>query len=259
LGAFGMRLSRDLYLDLLERSLLNSIYGESRVETVLRSIWQRVRHPYLTRRGTLRWPSRAHSMIGEARMRQLRAAVETTISENIQGDYIETGVWRGGACILMRGILAAYGVKDRRVFCADSFNGLPRPNSSLYPADRRDRLFKFDELAVSEDDVRKNFCSYGLLDDQVVFAKGLFSESLPRLSSNTFAIIRLDGDMYESTMDAISNLYDAVSPGGFIIVDDYGGIKACKKAIHDFLDSRGLSVAMTEVDSSCVWWRKNYA
>lgn len=247
---------KSLYLDLLERSLLDGIYGEGR-KSLFRIFWQRIRHPYLTRRGTIHWPSRAHSMIGQARMQQLRAAIETTILEDIPGDYIETGVWRGGACILMRGVLAAYGVKDRRIFCADSFNGLPPPNGSLYPADKRDSLFRFDELAVSEPQVRHNFLSYGLLDDQVVFVRGIFSETLPSLSSNRFAILRLDGDMYESTMDAISNLYDSVSPGGFIIVDDYGAIKACEKAIHDFLDHRHITVDMHKVDNSCVWWRKD--
>src|SRR5882757_8401528 len=221
-----MRLSRDLYLDLLERSLLNSIYGESRVETLLRSIWQRVRHPYLTRRGTLRWPSRAHSMIGEARMRQLRAAVETTISENIQGHFIETGVWRGGACILMRGVLAAYGISDRKVYAADSFQGLPPPDAANYPHDQGSDLHTIKELAVSREEVERNFKAYGLLDEQVEFLEGWFKDTLPKVSEENFSLIRLDGDLYESTMQALQSLYPRLSPGGFVIIDDYGGLNS---------------------------------
>jgi hypothetical protein len=248
---------RSRYLDLLERSLLNATYGESRLEMAFLNLLQYVKHPYLTTcRGIRAWPARAHTMIGPKRLRNLRELVQRTIQEPIEGDYIETGVWRGGACILMRGVLAAYGIRDRRVFCADSFQGLPRPDPGRYPADRKARLFAFPELAVSEATVRQNFESYQLLDDQVVFVKGLFKDTLPRLASHRFALIRLDGDMYESTMDALSHLYDRVSDGGFVIVDDYGILESCRKAVHDFLHSRSLKIELQVIDHSGVWWRK---
>ena len=95
---------RGRYLDLLERSILNSIYGESKLEMRLQRLLQRLRHPYLTRRGAIAWPSRAHSMIGQPRLRNVRELVERTLKDNVPGDYIETGVWRGGACIMMRGV-----------------------------------------------------------------------------------------------------------------------------------------------------------
>lgn len=248
---------RSRYLDLLERSILNSIYGESKLEMSLQRLLQRLRHPYLTRRGAIPWPSRAHSMIGSKRLRNARELVERTLSDNVPGDYIETGVWRGGACIIMRGVLEAYGVRDRRVFCADSFEGLPRPDAKNYPADRRDRLFAFDELAVSEEAVRRNFAAYDLLDEQVVFLKGFFKDTLPRLGAERFALIRLDGDMYESTMDALVNLYDKLSSSGFVIIDDYGGLKNCKRAVHDFLDQRNLRPDIKAIDDSGVWWQKS--
>jgi O-methyltransferase len=250
---------RARYLDLLEKSLLNAIHGESGLEMRLRGLLQRLRHPYLTRRGAVQWPARAHTMIGPKRLRNVRDLVECTIREGVPGDYIETGVWRGGACILMRGVLAAYGIADRRVYCADSFEGLPPPAPERYPADKRDRLFAFEELAVPVETVRQNFAAYDLLDDQVVFLKGLFKDTLPTLSAQRFALIRLDGDMYESTMDALTNLYDRVSDNGFVIIDDYGVLKSCSRAVHDFLDRRGLRVAIRKVDETGVWWRKGEA
>jgi O-methyltransferase len=246
-----------LYLDLIEKSLQNAIFGESRIEMAVQAVGQKLRHPYATRRGTIPWPIKSHTMIGQARLRSLRELVETTIRENIPGDYIETGIWRGGACILMRAVLAAYGVRDRKVFCADSFEGLPPPSPEKYPADKRDRLYRFRELAISEDIVRANFAAYDLLDDQVVFLKGFFSETLPRLTTEKFAIIRLDGDMYESTMDALTSLYDRVPDGGFVIIDDYGALRNCARAVHDFLDRRNVTVELKKVDESCVWWRKS--
>jgi hypothetical protein len=247
---------RSLYLDLLEKSLQNAIHGESALEMKLKLLLQRLRHPYLTRRGAFGWPVRAQSMIGPHRLRNLRELVERTLQDGVPGDYIETGVWRGGACILMRGVLAAHGVRDRKVILADSFEGLPRPDATRYPADRRDRLFAFEELAVSVDEVRKNFDSYSLLDDQVVFLKGFFRDTLPSLSNHRFALIRLDGDMYESTMDALTNLYDRLSQGGFAVIDDYGALQNCRKSVHDFLDQRGLNVKIHKIDESGVWWQK---
>jgi O-methyltransferase len=202
----------DRYLDLIQKSVQNAIHGESQVEAAIAALLQRIRHPYLTRRGGWSWPSRAQTMIGEKRLANLRELVDRTLSENIPGDYIETGVWRGGACILIRAILEARGVTDRKVFLADSFEGLPRPNPERYPADKRDRLFKFHELAVSEEQVRENFRKYDLLDDQVIFLKGPFSETLSKLTTEQFALIRLDGDMYGSTMDALTNLTTACHP-----------------------------------------------
>lgn len=243
------------YLDLLEKSLLDAIYDERRFETRWRAWSQRLRHPYITRRGPLLQPSRAHTAIGLTRLHHLRHLVERTIQENVPGDYIETGVWRGGACILMAGVLAAYGVADRRVYCADTFSGLPRPDPK-FPADKRDRLYLFHELAVSEETVHRNFAAYDLLNDKVVFLKGSFEETLPKLSDQTFALIRLDGDMYGSTMNALINLYDRVSPSGFIIIDDYGGLRNCARAVHDYLDKRELHVRIQPIDESCVWWQK---
>jgi O-methyltransferase len=246
----------DRYLDLVEAALCDQIHPGSRLERVVRGLTIRLRHPWLTRAGGFDWPARAHTMIGRARLANLRRLVEATLRDAIAGDYIETGVWRGGACILIRAVLAAHGATDRRVFVADSFEGLPRPDPEKHPADRGDKLFSFRELAISEDEVRRNFAAYGLLDAQVVFLKGFFRDTLPRLTDERFALIRLDGDMYESTCDALTNLYDRVSPGGYVIVDDYGSLGHCRKAVHDFLDARRLSPKIEPVDEGCVWWRK---
>ena len=247
----------DRYLDLIQKSLQNAIHGESQLEAAVAALLQRIRHPYLTRHGGRSWPGKAQTMIGETRLANLRGLVDRTLRENIPGDYIETGVWRGSACILIRAILEAREVTDRKVFVADSFEGLPRPNVKRHPADKRDRLFKFHELAVSEEQVRENFRKYDLLDHQVVFLKGLFSETLPKLTTERFALIRLDGDMYGSTIDRLTNLYDRLSPGGFVIIDDYGALQNCRLAVHNFLNSRSLHPSITPVDDSCVWWRKD--
>ena len=247
---------RKRYLDLVQVSVGNAIYGESALEMSVNAFVQRLRHPWLTRKGAMRWPGRAHTMLSSERLSNIRALAEAAVRENIPGDFIETGVWRGGACIMMRAVLAAYDVRDRKVICADSFEGLPPPDIEKYRQDKRDRLFAFKELAVSVEEVRENFAAYGLLDDQVSFVKGFFRDTLPHLKVDRFALLRLDGDMYESTMDALTALYDKLSPGGYIIIDDYGALKSCRTAVHDYLDAQKLTPDIQKIDSSGVWWRK---
>ncbi|MDY0110166.1 MAG: TylF/MycF family methyltransferase [Candidatus Krumholzibacteria bacterium] len=202
------------------------------------------------------WPGYADTMIGLKRLDNIQHCVETALAEGIAGDLIETGVWRGGGCIFMRGILAAHGVTDRKVFVADSFAGLPPPDPRLYPADAGDRHHCHDILAVSREQVARNFAKYGLLDDQVVFLEGWFKDTLPRAPLGQLAVLRLDGDMYGSTRDALVPLYPRLSQGGFCIVDDYA-LPGCRQAVDDYRAEHGITAALHEVDWTGRYWRKS--
>jgi O-methyltransferase len=191
-------------------------------------------------------------------MTNLREIAEIVLQNDIPGDFIETGVWRGGACIMMRAALNAYGDTQRRVWVADSFCGLPAPTPEI-AADFNDQHYTFTELFVSSDQVRANFERYGLLDGQVRFLEGWFSETLHTAPIERLAILRLDGDMYESTMDALGALYDKVSAGGFIIVDDFGAVAGCQKAILEFRQRRGITDPLYDIDGFGAYWRKTSA
>lgn len=240
-----------LYGDLLVRAIANTIYGDDPQDPWSGGVYKE------GLRGEGRdWPGRAHSMIGVKRLQNLRELTEQALAEGIPGDLIETGVWRGGACILMRGLLAAHGETTRRVVVADSFDGLPPPRPELFPADEGDTHHTFRQLAISQNQVREHFAAYGLLDDKVEFLEGWFRDTLPNQRGRAWAVIRLDGDMYESTMDGLENLYDGLSPGGFIIIDDYGAIPACRQAVDEFRSNRNIDAPITWVDWTGVWWRK---
>lgn len=239
---------RNYYLDLIEDVLTNNIYGDPDMELDKLDPEQRALGKD--------WPSQAHTMIGKARMHNIRELVEAVIADGVPGDLIETGVWRGGACIYMRSILRAYGITDRIVWVADSFQGVPPPDPEFYPADKGDIHHKVKALAVSLEEVRANFMKYGLLDEQVKFISGWFGESLPEAPVTRLALIRLDGDMYESTMDGLLYLYDKLSGGGYIIVDDYQVIPACRQAVSDFRDERNISDPIINIDKDGVYWRK---
>jgi O-methyltransferase len=204
----------------------------------------------------LDWPSMAQTMIGFKRLNNLQYCVETALKDGVPGDFVETGVWRGGACILMRAIMKANDVRDRSVWVVDSFEGVPKPDAGKYPADTGDVFHTFSDLAVSMEEVQQNFRAYDLLDEQVKFLKGWFKDTLPSAPIGKLAVARLDGDMYESTMDALSNLYSKLSVGGFLIVDDYGWVPGCKKAVHDFRDQHGISETIELIDQTGAFWRR---
>jgi hypothetical protein len=195
------------------------------------------------------------TMIGRDRLEQVRSCVLDVLDHDVPGDLIETGVWRGGTTILMRGILRARGIDDRTVYVADSFEGLPPPDVARYPADEGLTFHEHPVLAVSLEEVRANFERYDLLDDQVVFVKGWFRDTLPGLADRTFSVIRLDGDLYESTMDALVNLYPRLSPGGWLIVDDFH-IPACVQAVTEYREAHGITAQLHRVNWAAAWQKE---
>ena len=246
-----LREARHRYLELMQNCLTGTIYEDPPLKVLGSEQFNAELREY-----GWDWPSQAHSMIGSKRMGNLRALTERVIFGGVAGDFIETGVWRGGACIFMRAVLKAYGVRNRKVWLADSFVGLPAPDAVTYPADTGDRFHTYTELAVSIDEVKRNFEKYGLLDHQVKFLKGWFKDTLPSAPIGRLALLRLDGDMYESTMDALKYLYDKLSPRGYVIVDDYRVVAGCREAVDDFRASRGISDAIIEIDGVGVFWQK---
>lgn len=197
----------------------------------------------------------SHTMIGRKRLDNIDECLDAIRADGIKGDLIETGVWRGGAAIFMRGYLAAHGMEGRTVWVADSFEGLPTPTF------KEDAGFDYSKeqmpiLAISLEEVRENFRRHGLLDDQVRFLKGWFKNTLHRAPIKTLALARLDGDLYESTRDALTALYDKLASGGFLIVDDYGDFQPCRLAVDEFRSAHGITTPLKKIDWTGVFWRK---
>jgi hypothetical protein len=262
-----------LYLDLLKRCLINWIYGDAETQAVTPQVfWKRKLVEILQNQGLkvvrpapmdpklrsdgLDWPAIGHTMIGLKRLDNLQFCVEDVLANNIPGDFIEAGVWRGGATIFMRAILEAYGIENRIVWVADSFEGCPKPNAEKYPQDVDSHLYTRKILAVSIDEVKANFQRYGLLDSQVRFLAGWFKDTLPQAPIKELAVIRLDGDLYESTMDALINLYPRLSKGGYLIVDDFGAVPGCKQAVEDFRKKYDIKEKIMEIDWTGIYWRR---
>jgi Macrocin-O-methyltransferase (TylF) len=246
----------ELYLDLLKRVLTNTLFDPepdvdaSQAEFLVGFLGHYIR-------------GKAISMLPLARMDNIEACVTSVVANSVPGDLIETGVWRGGATIFMRGILRTLSVTDRTVWVADSFEGLPEPDAERFPIEARTHRGvvmekQFRHFAAGLEEVRANFETFGLLDGQVKFLKGWFKDSLPRAEIERLAVMRLDGDYYESTMDALVNLYHKLSPGGYVIVDDYGedDWTNCRQAVDEFRTSRGITDELIEVDKRCFYWQR---
>ncbi len=241
-----------LYLELIKKVLTNVIYEDPPIDPW--SGWAGFTTE--NRELGMDWPSLAHTMSGLHRLNNMHECLRNVVADDVPGDFIETGVWRGGMCIFMRAFLKAYGIKDRTIWVADSFEGMPEVGIGGHTMDHQIALHRSNGvLGVSVDQVKANFAKYDLLDDQVRFLPGWFRDTLPTAPVEQLAVLRLDGDLYESTKDALNNLYPKLSPRGYLIVDDYG-IAPCRKALHEYRDEHGITEPLQRIDLSAVYWRR---
>src|SRR3954471_9537601 len=144
----------ELYLDLLKRSLTRYGFED---ETIVPETREHTELDLDRRLDGRDWPVHAETMVGMLRLDNLQELLETVLADDVPGDVIETGVWRGGASIFMRAVLKAYGDTERTVWVADSFEGLPEPDAKRYPADAGFDFSRYAELSVSLDAVKANF------------------------------------------------------------------------------------------------------
>ena len=217
---------------------------------------KRVQHDYSMRALGADVPIDAETGIGLSRLENLRESIETVMADDVRGDLLEAGVLRGGASIYMRAVLAVHGDSSRTVWVADSFEGPPTPDLEEFPQDADMFLHLIPAMAVSVDEVQRNFARYGMLDDRVRFLKGWFKDTLVDAPITNLSILRLDGDSYEATTQIFDALYDKVSPGGFVIVDDYLRFSECKQATDDFRDKYDITEPFSEIDLDGIVWRK---
>ena len=262
-----------LYADLLKRSLVNWHYGHmvtrdmkpySAKRRVIAALLKRYGYravepaplpsAQLTD-GVGTYSNGSYTLVGLKRLDNMEECVRSVVRDGIPGDFLEAGVWQGGTCIFMRGLLKALGDTTRTVWVADSFAGLPEPDVDAYPEDADEYLHEVDELAVSLETVRSNFARFDLLDEQVRFLEGYFKDTLYTAPIDRLAILRMDGDMYQSTWETLDALYPKLSPGGFLIVDDYAR-KNCAKAVEDYRRQHGITEEVITVDWTGVYWRK---
>lgn len=271
---------RARYLDLLRRALVNLIYPEHELrierleagavpedtrerDRLLRDIRYRDANDFAAlfaaKQNGVVWRGKpwrfSHTMVGMRRLEHLQWCAERVFEDGVPGDFLEAGVCQGGASILLRALQVAYGQPQRRTWLADSFEGLPAPTHEA------DTNYDFSEgqqpwLAFPRAAVEDNFRTYDLLSEEVVFLPGWFRDTLENAPVPALAILRLDADLYESTREVLVALYDRVSPGGFIVIDDYDAFTPCRTAVQEFRAQRGIAAPIRHIDRMAVYWRK---
>ena len=244
-----------LYLRLPKRCLIRDLFPDQRYDPP--HLDEVLPYSRELRQSGLDWPTEAETMVGMKRLENLQQCCTSAINDGIPGDFVETGVWRGGCGILLRATLEACEDRERKVWQFDSFQGLPKPDANSFPADDGDRLWTYGSyLGISLEEVKANFEKYELLDDRTIFIKGLFRDTVPHSEIGSISVLRLDGDMYESTWLVLTHFYPRLSRGGFVIIDDYGAIPNCKVAVDEFRREHCIDSPMTTVDWTGVFWRK---
>lgn len=275
-------LLRRRYLDLLGQALVNLIYpehelwlehveengssgyhpeGQRRLRDLRYAEPERFEALVAAKQDGRVWRGRvtrdSHTMIGLRRLANLERCAVSAFRDGVQGDFLEAGVWKGGAAVFLRALQVAYGHEERTTWLADSFAGLPAP---FAPLDREHGMDLTEDvrpwLAIPRRAVEDTFRTYGLLSERVRFLPGWFAETLPDAPVERLAILRIDGDLYSSTREVLEALYDRVSPGGYVVVDDYGAFPSCAAAVDEFRERRGETARLRFVDWTGVFWRK---
>jgi len=209
-------------------------------------------------------PRKAHAMTGMARLHNVVKLSQRIFDAGVPGDFMECGVWRGGASILMKACLVAADCRNRNLWVADSFEGLPEPNLEKWPKDRfKIKIWEDPKLSVSLSEVQENFKKYGLLDSSVKFLEGWFEDTIPSAPVEQLALLRLDGDMYGSTWVCLEHLYPKLAVGGYIIIDDYYALRQATQATDDYRKKHKIETGLTSCEENApdgkgwgVFWRK---
>lgn len=190
------------------------------------------------------------TLLGKGQLDLIERATLDLEARDVRGDFIEAGVWRGGAIILLRALCDEHRMANRQIIAADSFSGIPK--NTRFKHDPVD-LWE-DRWEAGIDEVRGNISQHEPLDDRIEFVEGYFADTLPALADRQFALIRLDSDSYDSVLTSLEHLYPQLSSGGIIIIDDWH-LPGCRFAVDRYRADQGIAEPMHE-DSGNGYWIK---
>ena len=165
---------------------------------------------------------------------QMKDAIEHVDRKGIKGSIVETGCWNGGCGAFMAWVSKRNG-SDRKTWLFDAFetvDAIPGKDDSVPTA--------WDDFPCTAENAREIVSKLGVSDTTTV-VKGFFSDTLPVTDTGPIAVLRRDGNWYQSTMDALENLYDRVVQGGYVVIDDYDKFDGCRMAIYDFFSKRKIA------------------
>lgn len=235
------------------RARLNRALVRANLELAVR-LPEEVPEPEFER---LRTRCEPFTMTSRERLYSVYQATRHIAAAGVPGDVVECGAWRGGSAMMAAFVLLAQGDSERRVWLYDTFTGMPEPGQEdrgLHGEDphaewQRNQRGDLNEWCYSPlDDVRANLLGTGLAPERLELVQGMVQDTIPARVPERIALLRLDTDWYESTRHELEHLFPRLSPGGVLIVDDYGHWAGVRKAVDDYLSGRGIHLLLNRID-----------
>jgi O-methyltransferase len=199
-----------------------------------------------------------YTMTTPERIASLCNAVNYLVKNNIQGDIVECGVWRGGSTMAAIDTLIKAGDMTRQVYLYDTFEGMSEPTEydKVFTGTTAGELLnsteKEDPTSVwcfsALEEVQKNVGSLKYPLELVHYVKGKVEETIPATLPGKIALLRLDTDWFESTAHELKHLYPLLVPGGVIIIDDYGHWEGARKAVDEYIANNSLPLLLNRID-----------
>lgn len=199
------------------------------------------------------------TMTSVERQVSLIRTIDYLVSNQIYGDIVECGVWKGGSMMLIANRLRQLNESNRKLFLFDTFEGMSAPDekdvSSIDNTTAQELLAKENKLHGDNiwcysalDEVKSNLNKTNYPTENLFYFKGKVEDTLPEPSIDKIALLRLDTDWYESTKHELEVLYDKLVDGGILIIDDYGHWSGSQKAVDEFIEKRNLKIFLNRID-----------
>lgn len=201
-----------------------------------------------------------YSMTSLDRMYSLFKSVIYIVENDIQGDFVECGVWRGGSSMVIAKTLKMLNKQDRKIYLYDTFEGMPEPSlkdTKIRNSEDPKKIWETEKkkggwCAVSLEEVRKNLQTTNYTSENLIFIKGMVEDTIPKTSPEKIALLRLDTDFYNSTYHEFVNLYPKLEKGGVLIIDDYGSWKGSREATDQYFLEKNLHPLLHRVDTGVI-------
>jgi len=204
---------------------------------------------------------RPYTLLSRERLFSLYALAKQICIDDIPGNFVECGTYRGGTAAMLASVVRRYSLRPRKVYAFDTFEGMPEPTEfdrhQGIPANDTD--WGEGTLKAPIDEYLAVVCNALDVRNFVVAVPGLFADTLSenKAKIGAIALLHADGDWYESTMDIFNNLYDSVVAEGFIQIDDYGHWEGCRQAIREIDRRLHAAFSLRRIDNTGVWFRKS--
>ena len=198
------------------------------------------------------------TMTSTERLYSVYKSIEYCLKNNIEGDFVECGVWKGGSSMMIALTLLKNNITNKKIYLYDTYEGMSEPTEEDVNYGNHKAKNKYAETLNTEsgsdwcrseiDEVKKNLYSTGYPKENIIFVKGKVENTIPKTIPDKIALLRLDTDWYESTKHEMENLYPILSENGVLIIDDYGHWQGCRKAVDEYFENNNISILLNRVD-----------